>query len=335
MSNPTDPPFAFIIGCPRSGTTLLRAMLDSHPLVAVPPESYFTVKALRRAERYTRPDGLDRAALLRDIAGDISWPSWAIDADRLAPIAEDSSLATVPAVLREVYAEYARGAGKVRAIDKTPQHTEHVPLLDAGFTGCRFVHLVRDGRDVVPSLRSMPYFPTGFAEAALFWRDRVLSGRDARRVVGRGRYLELRYEDLVADPERHLPEVCAFLDLEYDPRMLEYPERAESVIAGTVGETHHGNLRRAPAPTRDWRRELSAREVERFEALAGDALGMFGYERGPAPAMALRAEALGRHGAATVGHGARIVRARIRRLLPGRPSAARPGPSGSNHPPRS
>lgn len=335
MPNAPAPALDFIIGCPRSGTTLLRAMLDSHPLVAVPPESYFTVKALRRADRYERPEGLDRAALLRDIEGDVSWRSWAIAAERLVPIASDRSIETVPAVLRAVYAEYARGTGKVRAVDKTPQHTEHVALLDRAFPGCRFVHLVRDGRDVVPSLRAMPYFPSGFAEATLFWRDRVLSGRDARRVVGRDRYLELRYEDLVADPERHLPSVCAFLDLEYDPRMLEYPARAESVIAGTVGETHHGNLRRAPAPTRDWRDDLSAREIGRFEALAGDALGMFGYERGPAPSIALRAEALGRHGAATVGHRTRILRARVRRLRPVRGSTTGSGPSGSNHPPRS
>ena len=67
MPKPTDPPSAFIIGCPRSGTTLLRAMLDSHPRVAVPPESYFTVKALRRAARYGGPEAFDRTALLADI----------------------------------------------------------------------------------------------------------------------------------------------------------------------------------------------------------------------------------------------------------------------------
>ena len=213
MPKPTDPPSAFIIGCPRSGTTLLRAMLDSHPRVAVPPESYFTVKALRRAARYGGPEVFDRTALLADIRGDVSWPSWAVADARLEPIAADPALTTVPAVLRAVYDEYARGEGKERSIDKTPQHTEHVALLDAAFPGSRFVHLVRDGRDVLPSLRSMPYFPSGFAEATLFWRDRAVSGRDARRVVGSARYHELRYEDLVADPERHLPPLCEFLEI--------------------------------------------------------------------------------------------------------------------------
>lgn len=318
MPNPTEPPFAFIIGCPRSGTTLLRAMLDSHPGVAVPPEAYFTVRALRRAARYGERTAFDRAALLEDIRGDVAWPKWSFDDARLEPIAGDASLTTVPAVLRAIYDEYARGEGKARSIDKTPRNTEHVSLLDGAFPGARFVHLVRDGRDVLPSLRSMPHFPSGFAEATLFWRDRAVSGRDARRVVGTSRYHELRYEDLVTDPERHLVPLCEFLGLEYDPAMLDYPRRAEAVMAGTVGETFHGNLRRAPTRTRDWRQDLSAGEVERFEALAGDALGMFGYERGPQPALRLRAEALGRHGAAVAGHGARILRARVRRLLPGR-----------------
>lgn len=317
MSNPLDPPFATIIGCPRSGTTLLRAMLDSHPQVAVPPEAYFTVKALRRADRYGPPGSFDRAGLLAAIREDISWPSWGIEDRRLDRIVADASLTTVPAVLAAVYGEYARGEGKVRSIDKTPQHTEHVALLDAAFPGCRFVHLVRDGRDVLPSLRSMPYFPSGFAEATLYWRVRAVSGRDARRIVGPARYHELRYEDLVADPERYLPPVCEFLGLEYDPAMLDYPQRAEAVIAGTVDEVHHANLRRPPTRTRDWRQDLTAREVDRFEALAGDALGMFGYERGPAPTLGHRAEAIGRHGAEVLGHGGRILRARIRRLRPG------------------
>ena len=104
---------------------------------------------------------------------------------------------------------------------------------------------------------------------------RVVRHHDERAVTAaEDRLLVLELdEDLVADPERHLPPLCEFLGLEYDPAMLDYPQRAEAVIAGTVGETHHGNLRRAPTRTRDWRHDLSAREVERFEALAGDALG--------------------------------------------------------------
>ncbi|MEY3361133.1 MAG: hypothetical protein RL531_852 [Actinomycetota bacterium] len=314
---PDPAPFTFIIGCPRSGTTLLRAMLDSHPDLAVPPESYFLVPILRHAADYRTPGGLDRTALLRDVAGNVSWPSWGVGADVLDALAADESLTSVPDTLRAVYDRYAALHGKRRAIDKTPRHTEHVGLLSAAYPDARFVHLVRDGRDVVPSLRSMPYFPARFADAALFWRDRALSGREARTLVGAARYHELRYEDLVTDPERHLEPLCGFLGVEYSPDMLEYTTRAEAVIAGTVGGDAHANIRRAPTRTRDWRADMDPRDVARFEALAGDALAIFGYDRGPAPSVGLRVEALARHGADTLGKRTRILRARIRRRLPG------------------
>lgn len=314
---PDAAPFTFIIGCPRSGTTLLRAMLDSHPDIAVPPESYFLVPILRHAADYRRDGGVDRAAILRAVAGNVSWPSWGVEPAELEWIVADTTLTTVPATLRAVYDRYAAIHGKRRSIDKTPRHTEHVGLLVAAYPDARFVHLVRDGRDVVPSLRSMPYFPARFADAALFWRDRALSGREARTIVGPSRYYELRYEDLVTDPERHLEPLCRFIGIEYSPAMLEYTARAESVIAGTVGGSAHENIRRAPTRTRDWRTDMAARDVARFEALAGDALAVFGYERGPAPSAALRVEALARHGADTVGKRTRILRARLRRLLPG------------------
>ncbi|MFM7271135.1 MAG: sulfotransferase family protein [Actinomycetes bacterium] len=310
-------PFTIIIGCPRSGTTLLRAMLDSHPLLAVPPESYFLVPVLREAASYRTADGIDRPAIMRDIAANVSWPSWQVDPSVLDGIAADESLTTVPATLRAVYDRYAALHGKVRAIDKTPRHTEHVALIDRSYPDCRFVHLVRDGRDVVPSLQSMPYFPARFADATLYWRDRVLSGREARTVVGPARYHELRYEDLVTDPERHLEALCRFLAVEYAPEMLDYTSRAESVISGTVGGAAHENIRRAPTRTRDWHTDMDRRDVARFEALAGDALAIFGYDRGPSPSVPVRLEAMARHGVDTLGKRSRILRARVRRRLPG------------------
>lgn len=301
---------------------MLRAMLTSHPLVAVPPESYFTTKALRRSARYEARGAFDRVGLVNDIRRSSNWESWDVDDAALDAVGDDSSLADVPAVLRAVYELYAQREGKVFAVDKTPQHTEHVAVLNAAFPRSRFVHLVRDGRDVLPSLQAMPHFPTDFGDATLFWRHRAVSGRNARRLVGPDRYHELRYEDLIIDPERHLRSLCVFLELEYHESMLEYPLRADSVIQGTAGAAYHGNLRRAPTRTRDWRHDLSDREVQRFEALAGDALGMFGYDRGPAPALRFRAEALGRHWKAVAGQRSRSLRARLRR--PGRAARAVP-----------
>lgn len=310
-------PFTFIIGCPRSGTTLLRAMLDSHPEFSVPPESYFLVPVLVRARQYGAGAGFDRAGVLRDVAGNVSWPTWQVGPEFLEGIGADASLTDAPATVRAVYDRYAALHGKRVAIDKTPRHTEHVALIAHAYPDCRFIHLVRDGRDVVPSLRSMPYFPARFADAALYWRIRALHGRAARGVVGPTRFHELRYEDLVRDPERQLEPLCEFLGVEYSPAMLGYTSRAEQVIAGMGNRAYHENIQRAPQRTRDWRTDLSERDAARFEALAGDALAMFGYDRGPTPGVPLRVEAALRHGADAAAKRGRILRTRIRRRLPG------------------
>ncbi len=98
--------------------------------------------------------------------------------------------------------------------------------------------------------------------------------------LGPERYHELRYEELVADPERILRELCAFVELPYDERMLRYHEQADRLVPSLSHSEHHGNLYKPPtAGLRDWRRDLSPQDVAVFEALAGDLLDELGYER--------------------------------------------------------
>lgn len=321
--------FPFVIGCPRSGTTLLRAILDAHPALAVPPESYFLVPALRRADRYASSDGVDRSALLDDVVANLSWRQWALDEAALSAIRDDPTLVTVAAVMRAIYAAYAETQGKTRYADKTPQHSLHVRLLATAFPEARFVHLLRDGRDVVPSLLEMPFFPDRFARAALFWQERVEGGLAARTLVGDDRYHELRYEDLVADPERETRALCAFLDLSFEPAMLEYHERAEQVIAGVYDAGHHLGVLRPPAPTRDWRTGLPPRRVALFEALVGETLDRAGYERsGTVAGLGTRLEVAAERGGVRGVRWVRAAQARMRGRR-ARRAAAHGGRQGS------
>jgi len=250
MTSFTRPIFPFVVGCSRSGTTLLRALLDAHPLLAVPPESHF---ALAR----------DARALRRALRRDPWFGLWGIETPGLRGL-------DVADAVRALFAAYAAVHGKPRYADKTPHYVSHLPALAERFHEARFVHVVRDGRDVALSLLEVPWGPDDVEGAALYWRRRVLEGRDAR--LGPERYRELRYEALVADPERELRALGAWLQLPYDPAMLErrplavpYPE-------------HHRRLELAPTPgLRDWRREMSAADAARFQAVAGDALAELGY----------------------------------------------------------
>jgi hypothetical protein len=176
------------------------------------------------------------------------------------------------------------------------------------------VHLVRDGRNVVPSLIEVPHAPKRFPDAVGYWRARVLAGRRAGEQLGPDRYREIRYEDLVADPAARLEELCTFLDLPYAPAMLDYPSRVGELVAGTFDARHHLGIAQAPTGNvRDWRTTMPDHDLQRFEALAGDALDAFGYERsGVTPSGRVRAEVAVRRAASAAASGARALGRRLR-----------------------
>ncbi|MSX82188.1 MAG: hypothetical protein F2736_05290, partial [Actinobacteria bacterium] len=132
-TQPPGQPFTFIIGCPRSGTTLLRAMLGSHSEISVPPESYFILPALRTTPVNGEFGSSDRRAILDEVLAQKSFKKWRLNADDLLPILEDDSIKTAAATVAAVYAVFARVHGKKIAIDKTPHHTEHVGRLSSAY----------------------------------------------------------------------------------------------------------------------------------------------------------------------------------------------------------
>ena len=139
---------------------------------------------------------------------------------------------TPPASLRAFYGLYAEARGKPRWGDKTPGYVKRMRPIGGVLAEARFVHLIRDGRDVALSRRKR-----GMGEGKPIGRDRrALAAADRARAASRpkrlrGRYLELRYEDLVADPEPALRRVCELIELDYDPAMLAYHEGAGERLA--------------------------------------------------------------------------------------------------------
>lgn len=283
------PPPVLVLGVRRSGTTLLRVMLDRNPAVAVPDESYFIPTLARRHGDRPDPDAfVDDLRRLRTLR------EWEIDPRE---VRERLHLGvSLGEAVSAIYEAYAAKRGKERWGDKTPMYMRHLPLLERLFPSARFVHLIRDGRDAAVSFLGMPEgvatrtwaHPRSPAGFACQWRDELDAARSLGRRVG-DRYLEVRYEALVAHAETELRRICDFADLPWDAGMLDY--------AGTVdlsGKPHQQSLARPPTPgLRDWRRELSERDRQEFEAIAGDLLADLGYEL------------TGRHGG---------VRARLRRI---------------------
>jgi hypothetical protein len=273
--------FPFFVGADRSGTTLLRAMFDSHPKLAIPHESRFVVRMAENVPQYETPDGFATTQFLTDLLrhrGGIR--RWGLPEEDVRAAVTEARPARYADAMRALYALYARSQAKPRYGDKTPGFVRHMPLLSTLFPEARFVHVIRDGRDVALSLMEVEWGPRTIGDAALFWRRRVRPGREVGRALGSDRYREIRYEDLVEDPQGSLERLCAFIGLPYDAQMLHYFERASALVAPTRWSHRHQRLFLPPTKgLRDWRSQMSKEDVALFEALAGELLRELGYER--------------------------------------------------------
>ena len=264
-----------VLGVRRSGTTLLRVMLDRNPELAVPDESYFVPQLARR---HRTP--VDPAAFLDDLRRLPTLVDWG-----LSPASVQARLRpgmTTDDAIAAVFAAYAAERGKARWGDKTPLYMQHLDLLERLFPDARFVHLIRDGRDAALSFLSVPAglmtegwgYPQDAAGFACQWATEVASARELGARVGGQRYRELRYEALVADPEGELRAVCAFAGLEYDPAMLDYVGQTDS-----ARKAHQQRLNEPPRQNvREWRTEMSESDRHAFEEVAGALLAELGYE---------------------------------------------------------
>ncbi|MGH9382717.1 MAG: sulfotransferase family protein [Vicinamibacterales bacterium] len=275
-----------ILGVSRSGTTLLKQMLDHHSEVAIPRESFFLPQLWARYRR--RPD---TDALLADLECLPRIRDWGVSLEEVRRRVPPG--ASFTETIATVYRVYADSCGKPRYGEKTPQYLQHLELLERVFPGAQYVHIVRDGRNAALSYaethrrrRLDLTFPQGLGDFAACWRREVLDARTFGASAASGRYFELRYEDLIAQPEARLREVCAFLDLRFEPMMLEYHADFQS-----VWHPDHKRLGEPPSQgERAWRTQMPSAALERFEAIAGDALAAFGYERAhPAPSAVARA----------------------------------------------
>jgi hypothetical protein len=267
----------FVLGCPRSGTTLLRVMLTAHPRIAIPPATRFLVPAYLRRRRFgslrTREqrERLARFVLDRPLS---RFSRLEVSADEVR--ARMDKAASLGAALAAPFAAYAERLGKARWGDKRPFYYSFVDELDRLYPDAQFVHVVRDGRACAASLKRPP-FDYGSERAMVTWLNAVHSCRRAGERLGPERYHEVRYEDLVADPEASLRAMCGFLGEDFDPAMLAPEEVVDLVVP--AGFEQHGQIKAGvnAASVAKWRQELSAGEVATMESVGGDWLRTFGY----------------------------------------------------------
>ncbi|MGK5553879.1 sulfotransferase family protein [Actinomadura kijaniata] len=284
MAIPSDRPI-FVIGCPRSGTTLLQLMLHSHRRIAIPAETRFLLPAYTsRCEFGDLEDTENRRALAEWITGrkTTKFRDLGLDA---AEVTEEivQGPPTIGSALGIVFRAYARKHGRPRWGDKRPSYSKHVGTLLRMFPDAQFVHLIRDGRDCVASLTEMPWYKQDVYHAISAWREAIDNGRRHAARLGPDAYYELQYERLVADPAGELSSLCAFLGEDFDPAMTE----PQGIAKKTVPPQKRWHDRtRAPvdnARVGSWSTRLEPWEIGLAEAVFGDRLIEYGYEPSGAP----------------------------------------------------
>jgi hypothetical protein len=275
----------FVIGCPRSGTTMLQLMLHSHPRMAVPPETRFLVPVYYR--RRTWGDlrvAHRRRALAQWIATDRStkFRELKLDKDDFIQQVVDAP-GSLGSVFGTAFRMYADRFDKVRWGDKRPSYVKQVDMLLRLFPDAQFVHLIRDGRDCVASLKEMPWYTLSSFHAISTWAEAIDAGGRLKRTLPEDTYYELRYEDLTDDPATELKKLCHFLEEDFAPSMVS-PREAASV-AVPQHKVWHSNTHREVTRSRvgSWANRLDDWEIALSEHMLGDRLEAMGYELSGAP----------------------------------------------------
>lgn len=274
----TDDPL-FIIGTERSGSNLLRLVLNAHSRVDIPHPPHIL--------RYFAPlepgygDLSDDAAFARlvdDVLAllDTHIHPWEHPIDRARVLAEARPRDAF-GVMVALYEQHREWAGKPRWGCKSTFMIAHVDRVLARYPRAGLIWLVRDPRDVAASSQSSVFNPFHPLLTAELWREQQRQGLALQQRLG-DRVCRLRYEDLLAEPEATVRALCAHLEEDFEPGMLRFNETdAARRIAGLSESWRNAGSPILQGNTGTWRQRLSEEQVREVEAVAGDLMEGFGY----------------------------------------------------------
>lgn len=258
----------FVLGFPRSGTSLMCRLLLDHLGVNFGTESQFIIRYYKRLHRYGDLrddrclrwlfDEIGRERFFRRTRRNFGF---AFDVDRAMRSIESRTYA---GVLRAIFGQFACEKGLSRWGDKTPEYSRHLPVLRELFPTAQYVHVVRDGRDVALSAFNTGFGPKSAYEAALRWSEQVRAITTFGAGLPAKDFLTIRYEDLLRDPAAELTTLGGFLGIANHAPLIEgMAARLRAQVRGdNAGKSNH---------------LLSVRETECFEACAFDVLDRYDY----------------------------------------------------------
>lgn len=271
----------FVVGFPRSGTTLLQVMLDAHPRLALLTEVHYFSEILQIKSTVPSLRAGDDFAQFLTLVRKCGHFRRLINGEELVQAVQERlrerSERTYELFYRCLLEENARLKGVARFGEKTPPNVRYLEELIAIFPRARIIHIVRDPRAAIASIQQMPWYPREVVTSALKW---YLDVRAARQFAERHpeNLYQVRYEDLVTEPSRELEAMCQFIGEEFDARMLQYHKGSDQVVSfkhepwstGIAKPLYQGRLT-------SWEGELSASEIYVIDRITGRLREEAGY----------------------------------------------------------
>ncbi len=271
----------FIIGSGRSGSTLLRAILVNNSKIAIPPESYVLPNTVRIFWTY---NFLPWKELVKLIIGEFEshndFCSWDINMqDAYSRILNlNKKNQTLANIIDEIYCYYAELKFPDFEIwgDKTPYNTLKLDWIDLIFSNAKYIHIIRDGRDVVSSYLKMGRYKT-VEEAAHRWKKSIELCEEFKKNKSENEYIEIRYEKLVTEPDHEIKCICNFLNIDFDISMLDIKKIVCKL--GDVDVKQHENIKN-PINANSigkWEKNLTDKEKIKVKELLNDTLSELNY----------------------------------------------------------
>jgi hypothetical protein len=280
-------PVFFVVGRPRSGTTLLRTLFDAHPNVIVPPECQFIVNLYPRYGKLTNWSKERLQDFYDDLQQQWRFDVWPLNHAKLyrslMACTGNNSYGTICKVVYQEYQSIFRHGLLLALGDKNPGYTIYTERLLKIFPEAKFIHIVRDFRDNFVSIRNVDFELPFISVTVSKWKYFVKRFRKASAKYP-GTHLEIRYEDLVSDPENKFRELCDFIGIPFSDKPFDFYKKTEEVLKIYPNELilkYHSSLLKKINTSRTglWKKELKESELRVADACAGKYAALTGHDR--------------------------------------------------------